>query len=94
MVRPTDNKAKSVETKSFLPTDDDFKIWFYLILEQVGGSISIDETVPLPKKLIIEFTRCGDKVTATIPVKCVRKPKKKTNLFLPDRKLITPYSKE
>lgn len=93
MVKPIDNKAKSVETKPFVPTPHDFIAWFYYVLEQVGGSMEIDESVPLPKKLIIDFTRCGHKVTATIPKKRVRKCKKKTKLFLPNRKLITPNSK-
>lgn len=90
MVRPTENNAKSVETKSFVPTPHDFVAWFYYVLEQVGGSMELDESVPLPEKLIIEFTRCGNKVTATIPKKRVRKPKKKSNLFLPNRNLIIP----
>lgn len=90
MVTTKDNNALSIETKPFVPTKDDIIGWFYLMLEQCGGSIEIDETVPLPKKLQLECSRLGDKVTITIPKKRVRKLKEKTNLFLPDRNIIKP----
>lgn len=90
MVKAISNKAENIETKPFVPTKDDIIGYFYLMLEQCGGSISIDETVPLPKKLRLDCSRCGDKAIIMIPENHVRKLKKKTKLVLPNKNLILP----
>ncbi len=81
-------KSKVVETESFIPTPDDFVKWFYILVRECGGHISISKSSPMPKKLVMEFTHGGDIINCDIPE--MRKKKKKSKIIVPDDSIIVP----
>mgnify|MGYP000282819447 CR=1 FL=1 len=66
---------KVVETESFVPTKDDIVKWFYIMVRECGGHISIDKRSPMPKKIVMEFTSHDNVIDVDIP----EMRKKKTN---------------
>lgn len=83
---------KVVETESFIPTPDDFVKWFYIMVRECGGHISIDKRSPMPEKIVMEFTHSGNVIHADIP-EMKKKKKKKSKIIVPDDNLIVPDKK-